>query len=84
MTNEQKEKIIELRKLGTGYRSIAMAMNDSREKVRNFCKTQGIDGYGKNNKKSEEEKVIRELCKNCGKRINQKPIKGRPKTYCSK
>lgn len=24
ITNEQKEKIIELRKLGTGYRSISM------------------------------------------------------------
>ncbi len=27
MTNEQQEKIIELRKLGIGYRSIATAMN---------------------------------------------------------
>jgi hypothetical protein len=84
MTNEQQEKIIELRKLGIGYRSIATAMNMSRDKVRNFCKAQGLDGYGKNNKKADEEKSIRELCKNCGKRINQKPIKGRPKTYCSK
>ena len=67
MTNEQQEKIIELRKLGIGYRSIATAMNMSRDKVRNFCKAQGLDGYGKSNKK--EETVIRELCKNCGKRI---------------
>lgn len=83
MTNEQKEKIIELRKLGIGYRSIATVMSMSRDKVRNFCKAQGLDGYGKNNKEAEE-KAIRELCKNCGKRINQKPIKGRPKTFCSK
>jgi len=27
MTNEQKEKIIELRKLGIGYRSIAVLAN---------------------------------------------------------
>ena len=65
MTNEQKEKIIELRKLGIGYRSIATAMNMSRDKVRNFCKAQGLDGYGKSNMK--EEKSIRGLCKNCGK-----------------
>lgn len=83
MTDKQQEKIIELRKLGIGYRSIATAMNMSRDKVRNFCKAQGLDGYGKNNKKAEE-KAIREICKNCGKRINKKPIKGRPKTYCSK
>lgn len=70
MTNEQQEKIIELRKLGIGYRSIATAMNISRDKVRNFCKAQWLDRYGKNNKKAEEEKVIRELCKICGKRIN--------------
>lgn len=59
-------------------------MNISRDKVRNFCKAQGLDGYGKSNIKSEEDKVIRDLCKNCGRRINQKPIKGRPKIYCYK
>ena len=83
MTDKQREKIIELRKLGIGYRSIATAMNMSRDKVRNFCKAQGLDGYGKNNKKADGEKTIRELCKNCGRQINKKPIKGRPKTYCS-
>lgn len=47
MNNEQKEKIIELRKLGIGYRSIANAMDLSRDKVRSFCKAQGLDGYAK-------------------------------------
>lgn len=46
MTNEQKEKIIELRKLGIGYRSIATAMDLSRDSVRNFCKSRGLDGFG--------------------------------------
>lgn len=82
LNNEQKEKVIELRKLGIGYRSISTAMNLSRDKIRNFCKAQGLDGYGKNNK--NEEKSIRELCKNCGKSMNQKRIKGLPKAYCSK
>lgn len=77
MTNEQKEKIIELRKLGIGYRSIALAMNISRDKVRYFCRTKGLDGYGKNIKEKED------VCKNCGEKINQGPIKGRRKTYCS-
>lgn len=40
--------------------------------------------YAKTIKKSENEKVLRSVCKNCGKRINQKPIKGRPRIYCSK
>ena len=58
-------------------------MNMFRDEVRNFCKAQGLDGYGKNNKKSEGKAII-ELCKNCGERINQNQIKGRPKRYCSK
>lgn len=43
MTNEQQEKIIELRKLCIGYRGIVMAMNVSRDKVINYCKAQGLD-----------------------------------------
>lgn len=46
ITNEQKEKIIELRKLGTGYRSISNAMDLSRDNVRYFCKSLGLDDYG--------------------------------------
>jgi len=84
MTNVQQEKVVELRKLGIGYRSIAIALDVPRDKARNFCKAQGLDGYGNSSKKLKDETAIRELCKNCGKRINQMPIKGRPKTYCSK
>lgn len=46
MTDEQKDKIIELRKIGIGYRSIAEALDLSRDKVRYYCKVQGLDGYG--------------------------------------
>jgi len=45
MTNEQKEKIIELRKLGIGYRSIATAMDLNRDSVRNFCKSRGAGWF---------------------------------------
>lgn len=84
MKYEEQEKIIELRKMGIGYRSIATAMDLSRDKVRYFCKAQGLDGYGVDVKKSMvEESTPREQCKNCGKRINLKPISGRPRIYCS-
>jgi len=53
MTNEQKEKIIELRKLGIGYLNIAMAMDVYRDKVRNFWKAQELDGYGKKKVKNK-------------------------------
>lgn len=45
MKYEQQEKIIDLRKMGIGYRSIATVMDLSRDKVRNFCEAQGLDGY---------------------------------------
>lgn len=41
MTKAQKEKIIELRKLGIGYRSIATAMDLSRDSVRIFVRVTG-------------------------------------------
>ncbi len=54
MTEEQKGKIIELKKLGIGYLNIAMAMDVYRDKVRNFCKAQGLDGYGKKKVKKQK------------------------------
>lgn len=85
MTDEQREKIMELRKIGIGYRSIALALDLSRDMVRNFCKSQGLDGYGTEiKKKNIDESLSKEFCRNCGKRINEKPTGGRPKTYCSK
>ena len=84
MINEQKEKIEELRKIGIGYRSIAMALNLSRDIVRNYCKAQGLDGNGTEiKKKKPDEKFSKEFCKNCGKRINEKSTGGRPKIFCS-
>jgi len=59
MTNEQKEKIIELRKLGISYHSIATVMDLSRDSVRNFCKSQGLDGYGTDYMKLKPEKMIK-------------------------
>ncbi len=58
MTNEQKEKIEELRKIGIGYRSIAMALDLSRDIVRNYCKSQGLDGYGAEIKKKKTGRKI--------------------------
>lgn len=84
MTKEQKAKIIELRKMGIGYRSIATAMGLSRDIVRYHCKAQGLDGYGAEvQKKIKEKPQTKDFCKNCGERINKNHTTGRPKTYCS-
>ena len=73
MTNDQKEKITELRKIGIGYRSIAMASDLSRDIVRNYCEAQGLDGYGSDIKKKPDEEFSKEFCKYyCGKEFESR------------
>lgn len=43
MTEEQKQTIERLRNVGLGYRKIAIVLDLSRDKVRNYCK-QFIEG----------------------------------------
>ena len=45
MTQDQADRIRELRISGEGYRSIASQVGLSRDIVRNYCKTHGLDGY---------------------------------------
>ena len=46
MTQEQAEKIRELRMQGKGYKTVASAVGLSRDIVRNYCKANGMNGYG--------------------------------------
>lgn len=47
MTEEQKQTIERLRNVGLGYRKIGIVLDLSRDKVRNYCKANGLDGYAK-------------------------------------
>ena len=47
MTDQQAEQIKELRMQGKGYKAIACATGLSRDIVRNYCKANGLNGYGK-------------------------------------
>ena len=47
MTREQAERIKALRIQGKGYRAIASELGLSRDIVRNYCKANGLNGYGK-------------------------------------
>lgn len=80
MRKEQIDKIIELRKIGIGYRSIAAAMNLSRDVVRYHCKIAGLEGYGDEVKKRPQEASSKKYCKIM---INNNHVAGRRKTYCS-
>ena len=46
MTKEQAERIKELRMQGKGYKAVASAVGLSRDIVRNYCKANGMEGYG--------------------------------------
>jgi endogenous inhibitor of DNA gyrase (YacG/DUF329 family) len=81
---EQKEQILNLRKKGYGYKSIASVLRISRDAVRNECKKHNLTGYGRPiNDEVETEKRIRRECLYCGKEINTKERKGRKSKFCS-
>ena len=46
MTEIQAAEIEALRMQGKGYKAIASALGLSRDIVRNYCKVNGLDGYG--------------------------------------
>lgn len=46
MTKEQAAQIKELRIQGKGYKAAASAVGLSRDIVRNYCKANGMEGYG--------------------------------------
>lgn len=58
MTDKEKENITTLRKMGVGYRAIATALGPSRDLVRNYCKSKGLDGYGNNIYKMQIEGIL--------------------------
>lgn len=46
MTKEQAAQIRELRMQGKGYKAVASAAGLSRDIVRNYCRANGMEGYG--------------------------------------
>ena len=71
MTAEQK-KIECLWNVGLCYREIAIILELSRNKVRNYCKASGRDGYAKKHLQAKEGKQMEEdcadsVCRHCGR-----------------
>ena len=75
LKDEVKNEIRTLRMKGLSYRQVAAETSLSRDCVRNYCKTIGLDGLG-----SELPSVLR--CKFCGKPIERK-VTGRIPVYCA-
>lgn len=78
MDDIKRKQIIELRIAGAGYKAIANEVNLSRDKIRDFCKRNHLNGpvgVARLNYKFEE-------CKFCGKNF-EKSNQGRPRRFCS-
>ncbi|AVP62899.1 hypothetical protein C3B64_00960 [Clostridium botulinum] len=84
LKTEQKQQILELRKKGYGYKSIAGILEIKRDSVRNLCKRYGLAGYGKpieHNILEKENRII--CCLNCGQQIIVDGKRGRKPKFCS-
>lgn len=83
MTEAQAASIRELRMKGVGYRTIGSLLGLSRDIVRNYCKSKGLDGYGAATKLNIKEQIESGYaCAFCGASIVQ-PAIGRKKKFCS-
>ena len=83
MTDYQKSKIHELRFKGLGYKAIGNVLGLSRDAVRAYCKSNGMDGDGvtlSRNYEIKKENGI--LCLNCGKLLKQNK-RGKARKFCS-
>lgn len=79
MTSYQQRQVREFRRKGVGYRAIAAVVGVSRDEVRNYCKSRGLDGLGDEvMAKAKKER----FCQQCNKKLP--PHKsGRVSKYCS-
>ena len=83
MTELQAEQIRKMRTQGVGYRAIASVVGLSRDIVRNYCRSHGMDGYASAfTKNIQEQMMLGKACLYCGAELIQ-PSTGRPKKFCS-
>jgi len=83
MTDYQMKQIREFRLKGVGYKAIASVTGLSRDIVRNYCKSNNLDGHSEVVPINLQEKMKQgTACMNCGEDMIQ-PTTGRRKKYCS-
>lgn len=77
------ETINKMRLDGFGYKAIAKAISSTRDRVRGYCISHGLNGIGEvvaDNAALMKDKNI--ICACCGKQIKQKK-QGRTRKFCS-
>ena len=83
MTEEQALQIRKLRAGGMGYRVIASMVNLSRDRVRNYCRSNSIDGVRADKEYNLSERIKDgKACAFCGNELIR-PKTGRPRRFCS-
>ncbi len=83
MTEAQTRQIREFRIKGAGYKAIASVLGLSRDVVRNYCKTYGLDGYALEVAVNMKEEIDQgKACIYCGNAVSQ-PKLGRKRKFCS-
>ena len=82
MTDTQAKQIRELRMRGVGYRAIASVAGLSRDAVRNYCRSHGLDGFAAAVLLNKKEQIQQgKACLNCSRPIEQ-PVTGRRRKFC--
>ena len=71
MTEFQEKQIRDLRLQGTGYRAIASVVGLSRDIVRNYCKSHGLDGYASLCKKYRPRATVHDARLPSGHRLQR-------------
>lgn len=83
MTDYQAKQIRALRQHGAGYKAIANATGLSRDIVRNYCKSHGLNGDTETAPVNMSARIQQGLaCRNCGAPLVQPPT-GRRRRFCS-
>lgn len=83
MNEFQAAQIRNLRLQGVGYRGIGTIVGLSRDIVRNYCKSKGLDGLATDLKINMRERMeTGRACWCCGRELEQ-PHTGRRRKFCS-
>ena len=82
MTNDEKNRIAELRRSGMGYLKIAQALDLNVNSVKTFCRRNGLTGESEKMPDTAFPGVLRKTCKNCGETFLPYPGH-REKVFCS-
>jgi hypothetical protein len=76
MTLEKRDQILELRRNGKGYATIAKLVGEKRDAVRYICKSMGLGGKG-------EDIHPENTCPECGAALIQPKGRGRHRRFCN-